>query len=225
MRGRRAAPGPAADPEPQPATGRRVLLQRDALHRMRRRREENQECLGGKPEPRRDAEAAHQQHVRKYPAEQPESVWQPAFASTAGGTLADQERPAAIRNDSARVSGDRRSSAPFFRARRGRNAAAGTARNRKHARPARIDRLARNDSEIHVYAARHFRAQVLLRESRRHRDGRRVLRHRHPGWLRRTPENPFRTARSPISSASRASWSRGAPSPSTGSRCRFLRSA
>src|SRR5437867_3613452 len=139
------------------------------------------ECLGGEPQPRRAAEAAHQSHVCRYPAEQPESVGQPALASAAGGTLADQERAAAIRDDPARVAGDRRPSAPFFRARRSRDAAAGAARNRKHARPARIDRFARYDSEVHVHAARYFRAQVLLRKSRRHRDGGRLLGHRHPG--------------------------------------------
>src|SRR5437016_14102073 len=113
MRRRRAAPGPAIDPEPQPASRRRVVDHRDALYRTRRRSEENQERLGGEPQPRRAAEAAHQSHVRRYPAEQPESVGQPALASTAGGTLADQERAAAIRDDPARVAGDRRPSAPF----------------------------------------------------------------------------------------------------------------
>jgi len=43
MRRRRVAPGPATDPEPQPASRRRVLDHRDALYRTRRRSEENQD--------------------------------------------------------------------------------------------------------------------------------------------------------------------------------------
>ena len=56
----------------------------------------------------------------------------------------------------------------------------GAARDRRHARPARVDDLARDDAEVHADAARHFRAQVLLRQPRRHRHRRRGFGHRDP---------------------------------------------
>ena len=45
---------------------------------------------------------------------------------------------------------------------------------------ARIHRVPRHDPEVHAHAARHFRAQVFLRQSCRHRNRRRLFRHRHP---------------------------------------------
>ncbi len=46
--------------------------------------------------------------------------------------------------------------------------------------PARVDDLAGDDAEVHADDARHLRAQVLLRQPRRHRHRRRGLGHRDP---------------------------------------------
>ena len=69
----------------------------------------------------------------------------------AGSEVADQERAAALRHDPARVAGDRRPPAPFLRARRSGDAPARAARDRRDARPARIDRLARDHAEVHAH--------------------------------------------------------------------------
>ncbi len=120
-----------------------------------------------------DAEAAAEPHLRRHPHPQPRRVEPAARRAAAGSEVADPQRPAALRDDPARLAGDRRAPAPLLRARRSRDAADGAARDRRHARPARVDDLARDDAEVHADAARHLRAQVFLRQPRRHRHRRR----------------------------------------------------
>ncbi len=85
-----------------------------------------------------------------------ESSNQQLVGAAAGGQMADSQRAAALRDHPARGAGDRRAPAPLFRARRGRDAADGVARNRRHARPARIHHFPGDDAEVHADAARHF---------------------------------------------------------------------
>ena len=127
-----------------------------------------------------DAQAAPQPHLRRHPDAQPRVVEPAARRAAAGSEVADPQRAAALRDHPARGAGDRRAAAPLLRARRGRDAADGAARDRRHARPARVDDLARDDAEVHADAARHLRAQVFLRQPRRHRHRRRGLGHRDP---------------------------------------------
>ena len=105
-----------------------------------------------------------------------ENGGQQLAGAAAGGAVADQERAAALRHDPARDAGDRRPAAELLRARRGRDAPAGAARDRRERGPARIDHLARDDAEVHAHAARHLRAQVFLRQPRRDRHRRRRVR-------------------------------------------------
>src|SRR6267378_1884752 len=89
--------------------------------------------LAREPQSRRHAAPAHQPPVRRARgrgAQQRRRHRLPA----AGGALADQERAAALRHHPARIAGDRRPAAPFPRARRSRDAAAGAARDRADAR-------------------------------------------------------------------------------------------
>jgi len=71
--------------------------------------------------------------------------------------------------------------------------------------PARIDRIRASPRRNSCLRRRHLRAQVLLRKSRRHRDGRRLLRHRHRALIKQLvaaegrPETPCRQQRSPKS--------------------------
>jgi len=114
---------------------------------------------------------------------------------------------ATVRDDPARVAGDRRPSTHFFE--HGEVGMRPTVLREiaNNARPARIDRLARNDSEIHVYPARHFRAQYFFGVTSPPRRGR-VFRPAIRALIKqlvpqRTPENLFRTARSRDPQASR----------------------
>ena len=66
------------------------------------------------------------------------------------------------------------------RARRGGDAAARAARHRIRARPARIDRVPRDQPEVRADAARRVRAQVLLLQPGRRRGGGWRLRDGHP---------------------------------------------
>src|SRR6267378_2318937 len=89
--------------------------------------------LALEPQSRRHAAPAHQPPVRRARgrgAQQRRRHRLPA----AGGALADQERAAALRHHPARIAGDRRPAAPFPRARRSRDAAAGAARDCADAR-------------------------------------------------------------------------------------------
>ena len=54
-----------------PHPGARVRADRDALRRRRRDRAQGEERLGREPQPGRDAEAAHQPHLRRHPAAEP----------------------------------------------------------------------------------------------------------------------------------------------------------
>ena len=228
-RRRRAARRAAPDPDAQPAPRRRVRASVEARYVIPDVIVQEEQATCGRrastPTPCR-ACASTGCTPRSPPA--PRGGRRRRLLAAAGGALADQERAAALRHHPARVAGDRRPPAPLPRARRGRDAAPGAARNRRHARPAREHHLARHHAEVHGHAARHLRAEVLLRQPRRHRGGRRRLLDRDPradqaaGRAPRTPRRRCRTRASRRSSASRASWWRGARSPSTASRCRFL---
>jgi len=217
MRRRRAAPGPAPDQSLNPASRRRILDQRDALYRARRRSQEDQERLGGEPQPDALPSCAS---IACMPisCRTPRSVGRPALPSTAEARWPDQERSAEIRDDLARVQAivDRQR---HFSSTARSGCGAGPARNRKHARPARIDRLARYDQKFMSRRAG-FSAQVFLRESRRTETGAHARRppsgRCSSSWLqRRTPKTLSDSKISEILS-SRASSSRAAPSPSTG---------
>ena len=214
--------------QPESAAGRVVRQGRGELRHPGRGRTKGARPVDGGAERSGDAQAAPQSHLRRHPDAQPRRVEPAARGAAAGSEVADPQRPAALRDDPARRAGDRRAAAPLLRARRGRDAADGAARDRRHARPARIDDLARDDAEVHADAARHVRAQVFLRQPRRHRHRRRRVGHRDPradqaADRRREPEDaadrqPDRGA------AGRAGHHRRPPhrSPSTGRRCRFL---
>ena len=123
---------------PRPGAG--FSKQRSALYRARCHRQEGQGPVARGAQSRRHAEAAHQPHVCRHPPSQPRREPAAARRPAAGGEVADQERAAALRHHPARVAGHRRPPAAFLRARRGGDAPAGAARDRRHARPARVHR-------------------------------------------------------------------------------------
>ena len=155
------------EPKPGPA----VLARRGEHRRPRRHRAEVRPRLEGGAQPRRDAQAAHQRPLRQRdpPAARRRARQRaqrrrrrPQLAA-AGGALVRQEHPAALRHHPARLAGDRRAAEELLHPRRDRDEAAGAARDRRRARPARVDDLARHHRQVHVDAVRHLRAQVLLR--------------------------------------------------------------
>src|SRR5437762_13406256 len=98
----------------------------------------------------RDAEVAVESHLRGYPHPKPGYLEPATRRATAGSEVAYPQRPAAFRDDPARCPGDRRAAAALLRARRGRDAADGAARDRRHARSPRVDDLPGNDPEVHA---------------------------------------------------------------------------
>ncbi len=127
---------------------------------------------------RSDAAPARARHLRRR-AQAAQGRGQPgAVAAAAGGALVHQEHPAALRHHPARVQRDRRAAEELLRARRARDAAAGAARDRRRAGPARVHHQPRDHRQVHGHALRHRRAQVLLRLRARHRNRRQRLQHR-----------------------------------------------
>ena len=191
----RAARGPGADPLAQSPSRRAVFAGGNPLCHCRRDRAQGPRPMDCLAQCRGDATPAHQPPLRGHPAGPARlGPRQPA----AGSQMADQERAAAFRDDPARIAGHRGPAAPVLRSWRCGDAAAHPARDRRPARPARIDHLARDHAEVHGHPARRLRVEVFLRQPRRHRGRRRGLLHRHPradqaaGRRRRRQETPLR---------------------------------
>jgi len=231
MRRRRAASGQRLIQSLNPRPAGRVLLKRDALTSYAIRREENQECLGGKPQPDAMPKLRINSMYANILPEQSRQSGSQLSPSTPGSTLADQKRAA---------TGSRRSCAsqamstvtPFFSSTARSACATGCWReiaNTLGLHESTVSRV--TTQKFMFYPARHiFELQVLLRSHRRHRDGGRVP-PRHSGVEsstgagKSTPETSFGQPRSPRSSAHRGSWSHAAPSPSTGVAADSSRSA
>jgi len=167
---RRAASGQRLIQSLNPASGRRVLLQRDALYRPRRRSEETKNVWVASLNPTRCRSCASTACTR---------ISCRTIAASRASQLSHQLQEARwliknvqrgfetiLRVSQAIVDRQRH----FFE------------HGEVGMRPLVLREIAntlglhestvsRYDSEIHVYAARHFRAQVLLRESRRHETG------------------------------------------------------
>ena len=138
----------------RPQAGPGVRPQRIDGGRARRDRAAGRPRVEGAAQPRRDAQAAHQRPLRagdpwRAAAQRHRSRLERA---TAGGALVRQEHPAALRHDRAGVAGHRRTAEGLLHAWRDRDEAAGAARDRRRARPARVDHLARHHRQVHVHA-------------------------------------------------------------------------
>ena len=105
---------------------------------------------------------------------------QRARRAPAGSALDGAQRAAALLDDPARGRGDPEASAALPRVRTDGDEAARPARDRRGARPARIDGLARHQQQVHGDAGRRVRAEVLLLARDDDGQRRRVLGHRDP---------------------------------------------
>ena len=165
-----------------PAAGRRVREVRGELRHPRRHREEGAGQVGGRAERGGDAQAAAEPHLRRHPHAQPRLVEPAADRAAAGSQVADPQR---------RSSASRRSCGCRRRSSSGSAASSSTATSRCGrwccARsPTMLDlhesTISRVTTQKYMLTpARHLRAQVFLRQPRRHRHRRRGLGDGDPG--------------------------------------------
>mmetsp|Transcript_62168 Transcript_62168/g.172095 ORF Transcript_62168/g.172095 Transcript_62168/m.172095 type:complete len:242 (-) Transcript_62168:4-729(-) len=177
-----AARGATADHPARAQAGPALCAKRRCRHRARCDRAQAGTRVSRDAQPRGGPQAAHQRALCQCAARDARRHQQlTARQPAAGGALVHQEHPAALRHHPARQYRDRRTPARLLHARRAGDEAAGAARDRRRARPARVHHLARDDGQVHGHALGHLRAEVLLRLGPEYRSRRRGLQHRGAG--------------------------------------------